>query len=255
MKKPIAIVFSLAAILLCGIPGILILVGKLEGEYIYDVYFCGGILILIPIVIAIASFANIDGNLKEVITTGCITITSLVLVSPLILLLVGVFIPEGLLAIQKSAWRREHKALTTELGVVCQGIAVPSAAEFESSNGFHPIIFIDENGETDGMSIDLPDDWVPADVSSAEIVACFERFWKAIERCEYTGGPPITRYKEQLTIRLFAAHTGEKINDQVFFGTPPEECPTLANTAETTMYGGSVLFSDIQPWLAGIIQE
>jgi hypothetical protein len=258
MKKSIAIVFTLAAILFCGVPGVLIFAGKLDEKYFTGpetATICGGILILLPLVIAIASFSNIDGGMKDVLTTGCMTIMVLTLLSPLIGFLIFGAVTEGWPAIQRFAWQKQHQTLQTELGVVCKGTGVPSSAEYESGTGIHPIVLFNQDGEADRLSSDVPANWLPTDVSSAEIVACIERSEKLIETCRYEGGIVTRRYQLQLVVHLFAAHTGDEIDSQVFLGTMPDECPAAKVNPDPTRYGSSVSFSEIQPWLAQIIQE
>lgn len=258
MKKPVAIVLTLATILLCGLPGVMIIAGKLEmgaaiGPEMTSI--CGVTLILLPIVIAIASFSNIDESIKEVLTTGCMTVLVLALLSPLIGLLIFWITTEGWPGIQRYIWQKQHQTLQTELGVVCQGTGVSSSAEYEIGKGIHPIVMFNQDGEFDVLSSEVPSDWLPTDISSIEIVACVERSEKLIEICSYNGGVSTRRYQWQLTIHLFAAHTGEEIDSQVFLGTMPDDCPAAKVNPDPLRYGGSVSFRDIQPWLAEIIQE
>ncbi|MEW6092993.1 MAG: WD40 repeat domain-containing protein [Chloroflexota bacterium] len=134
------------------------------------------------------------------------------------------------------------------LQVVCQGTAVPEAAEYVYDHAPHPVVSAGD------YPISLPEEWQPQIIANAELVLCAQEEEKLIETCDYQGGATYKRYAYYLTVRLLDAQTAEEVASFTLEGQPPDSCPFVIVTTgnESTdkgAYGEHVPASQVLPYV------
>ena len=124
----------------------------------------------------------------------------------------------------------------------CGGLGVAGAAPYDSSPHLRPIVALSNN---------MPLEWVPSDVATAELVACVgesERY--TIEVCPYYGSS-VTRYGYRRQVELVSALTAEVIASKMFEGQQPRKCRSSENANLTKLEGKKVTqFSQVSTWLS-----
>ena len=234
MNKPIAIVFTLAAILLCGIPGVLMVTGRLDmgGEGPEMTYLCGGILILLPIVLAIASFSNIGESMKEVVNTGCLTIVIFAVVSPILGFLIYGVIHAG--DYDKEEMRDAWAACSSATGEPSDALISGKVYEIGTINSSPPNLeFTETNTRAASSRYKYLDDEYKnftKNLSRASAVLCAEVETDLLQTCNYPGFI-YSAYSTEVHLTLLAWPSKELIAQTTLLGEPPEyfgrACPTV----------------------------
>ncbi len=134
------------------------------------------------------------------------------------------------------------------LQVVCQGTAVPEAAEYIYNHAPHPVV---SGGD---YPFSLPEAWQPRTITNAELVLCLQEEERLIESCDYQGGATYKRYAYYLTVRLLEAKSAEQVASFTLEGLPPDSCPYVIVTTgnestEKVAYGDHVPASQLLPYL------
>jgi hypothetical protein len=146
-----------------------------------------------------------------------------------------------------------HGQVEPALANVCTGQGVSEAAAYARGGAPHPIVLLSESGEHHEWSDSLPAEWYPAGVSDAQLVACIgAETQQTIEVCHYNG-PDITRYTNQLAVRLVEARNGRTIASQTFTGDPPRECRQTEDYDLTRLEGPEIDLSVVQGWLSSYV--
>jgi hypothetical protein len=146
-----------------------------------------------------------------------------------------------------------HGQVESALANVCTGQGVSEAAAYARGEAPHPIVLLSESGEHHAWSDGLPAEWYPAGVSDVQLVACIgTETEQTIEVCHYNG-PDITRYTNQLTVRLVEARTGRTLASQTFTGDPPRECRHSEDYDLTRLEGPEIDLSVVQGWLSNYV--
>jgi hypothetical protein len=146
------------------------------------------------------------------------------------------------------------------LRAVCEsGAAVPEAPEYFADSGPNKVaVYLSTDGQTYyNRTEDYPRRWRAALVSEAELVACAQTGTQIIETCEYTlaDNTPAQLQREQytLTVRLYAPHSGELIDETVLTGVAPRACQdneTFTGGATTqTVTGDPINPAEVEKWL------
>ena len=170
----------------------------------------------------------------------------------------------GVVLYQKWTNARENKefattntSLQTALSKVCTGIGVPEASAYDSKASFHSIMILSATGEFHDWSKNIPVEWLPQDISSAELVACLgnEEEVQIGSECEYIGGSSMTRVQFKLPIEIRSVRTGEVILAETFKGSTPDPCPQTANVADRKVLGSHVSYDDVENWLTQFIVD
>jgi uncharacterized protein YjbI with pentapeptide repeats len=116
--------------------------------------------------------------------------------------------------------------------------------EAVAMRGRHPstVFFINNIGATLPQDVGLE----PMAARFAQITVCPpEEKFVPIETCEYSGGPPITRYQRQSTVILLETRTGHILAEKTIEGPEPSACPVWAPVDQTRIDGKSVGPSDL----------
>jgi hypothetical protein len=134
------------------------------------------------------------------------------------------------------------------LADVCSWQGVEGAAAYEGADP-HPVVLVASDGMNHAWSDQLPDAWEPESLADVELVACVHPEREvAIEVCQYNG-PDITRYRNEVEIRLMAARTGAQVAATVVRGTDPRECQQMEDYDLVRLEGSHVSYDDVEAWL------
>jgi len=151
------------------------------------------------------------------------------------------------LSLHKVSFER-IESISESIKGACQGQAVPGAGAYSPDGRFHAAVVMSASGDD---PIWAGGGWQPAALRFVDLVACVQddEGTSAIQTCQYTGGPPITRYQYHVTVRLIDAATGELAAEKSVFGKPPDACPETAKASIESMYGERVSHAEISDWL------
>lgn len=141
------------------------------------------------------------------------------------------------------------------LAPICRGVLPADAASVESYEGssIHPVVIASESGETHSWNGQIPDEWYPASVEEAQLIACIGLDKETeIQVCHYDG-PDITRYRSETTVRLVEASTGQTIATTTLYGTDPRICRPIEAYQATGLKGDPVTFEQLQDWLHSFV--
>jgi len=133
----------------------------------------------------------------------------------------------------------------------CAGKGRSDAAPFKDDTSFHPLVALDEKGETNGWTASL-ESWRPATPSKLQLAACIKSNKIELSVCDYSGGAQITRWQKGLTVKLFSIQTGSLIAQADFYGDKPG-CPGSTYTNDSVT-GGNVSEEEVQGWLAQYVK-
>jgi uncharacterized protein YjbI with pentapeptide repeats len=139
---------------------------------------------------------------------------------------------------------------------VCNGQGVPGTRSFADDGAFHSLVLLNAQGDSHQWS-DLPLDkgWEPMALRFTDLVACVEHEEAgSIETCDYSGGPPITRYQYRVHMRLIVARTGELVDEGTVSGSVPGECPARAPASQTEINGDNVTRNDLAQWFTQFVK-
>jgi len=136
------------------------------------------------------------------------------------------------------------------LAPVCEGGTAAEAAPYTGGEGLHPIVLLDESGDSHRWTGEVPSEWWPESVGTTELVVCVgEEQEVLIQTCPYIGGPPINRYQYVIHVELVAAQTGETIAADDISGDAPRQCRQSEPVELVRLEGSHVAFSDVRSWL------
>ncbi len=111
---------------------------------------------------------------------------------------------------------------------ICAGQAIQNTRPYApDAKQFHPLVILGNawKGRADaGPAYENKMAWVPDQITDLELAACLEAEATTIKMCEYAAAS-IPAYQHRLTIRIYAAASGELIAERVFQGELPPECP------------------------------
>jgi hypothetical protein len=151
------------------------------------------------------------------------------------------------------------------LRAVCEsGAAVPEAPEYIADSGPNKVVvYLAVDGEAYyNRTEDYPRRWRAATVGEAELVACAQTGTQVIETCDYTleDNTPakLQRVQYTLTVRVYAPHTGELLDETVLTGNAPRACQdseTFTGGATTqTVTGDPINPAEVTKWLLNYVE-
>jgi hypothetical protein len=134
--------------------------------------------------------------------------------------------------------RRPSRELTAALAPACRNQPVPGAGSISTDGTPNHLAVLAADGQegvwTGHPSLDLR----PPDLADAELVVCVEPREERtkLEVCQYTGGPPITRYATSRDVEVHAAATGKVV--MAFTATAePRRCRATESAELTELVG------------------
>ncbi len=145
----------------------------------------------------------------------------------------------------------QYRSMFTAFEPACNGKAYPENPAFQE-NTFNPLFAIDPPAKAGKWSANpIKLGWVSENPNEISLVACFYEQDILEQTCNYTGAT-VKRYRNQVTVRLVEAKTGTLIEQQVFMGTEPNDCPTsVSGSGEIS--GKMVEWDSIGDWLGGFV--
>jgi uncharacterized protein YjbI with pentapeptide repeats len=151
---------------------------------------------------------------------------------------------------------------------VRSGAPMAGAAPYVADEGFHPLLVLPETPlGSDPSLTDLPD-WVldgllegfPPAARFTQLVAIPETTDETVQTCRYTydsgeEAAPITRVRESLVVRIYAAATGGLVAENAFVGSEPEACAAQypASWAGTSLRGDAPDTEAAATWVASFV--
>jgi hypothetical protein len=144
---------------------------------------------------------------------------------------------------------------------LCQGTGISGASNYTSSDSFHPVLLWDSL-DTDQIYSDfVKPNWEPMAMRFLELVVCpGEPEAISIQTCNYTvvgeaSAEPfaIERFQFYQRFRLVATKTGADVIEKSISGSIPRECPETAPVTQSDLFGGPVLFEDVEKWLVEFV--
>jgi WD40 repeat protein len=145
-----------------------------------------------------------------------------------------------------------HSEIVLGLSPLISGNGVTSAAIYDSSApGPHRVFLLDASGDPHKWTSKLPEEWLPSDVNSTELVALIEAESEILLGTQaYAGGPSISRYRYEIGIQIMEANTGTVLWDSIIKGSEPPGFPSVAPKSQTTLHGDRVSSADLIEWLS-----
>jgi len=142
--------------------------------------------------------------------------------------------------------------LAADLSPLLRGNQVSAAAIYDPSDpGPHRILLLDTSGEPHKWNNKLPEEWLPTEVNEAELVALVEPESEIhLGTQNYSGGPPITRYRYEIGIQILEAHTGTVLWSGTVKGSQPPGFPATAPKEQKKLLGSHVSSEDLVAWLS-----
>lgn len=138
----------------------------------------------------------------------------------------------------------------------CEGRGIEQAAAYAGEPGLHPAVLVDSLGNRASWTDKVPVEWRATSVGTVELVACVGEEEKVeVEKCEYTGGGSINRYRHERQLRIVNARTGETLWEVVLTGSRPGSCPLTKPSLDpgSDMKGSHVSFEDVRRWLGAYV--
>lgn len=179
--------------------------------------------------------------------------------SPLLILLIGVvcfgislsLVLPHLFGNQYQKYERVASTmapLATGTGVLNATIYHPDTA------GPHPIVLLWGDGSNHPWNWELPRKWFPSAPSKTELVALLTREPSvAVETCYYVS-TTVTRYRNDLTVVVREARTGQILASNTFRGDAPMSCPGSIPMGQTRIDGSLVALELVVAWLCPFVQ-
>ena len=134
--------------------------------------------------------------------------------------------------------RRPGNELTAALAPACRGQGVTGAGAISTDGSTNHLVVLDANGNEGDWTGHPAIELRPQSLADAELVVCVEpeTTRTQLEVCEYTNGPPITRYAVSRNVDVNAASSGELV--MAFVATAePRACRQTESKELTELVG------------------
>ncbi len=161
-----------------------------------------------------------------------------------------------LLLVFASCKKEELPSPSDEIAnLICNGQGWPEATEYNPMvKGVHPLtyIFYEASVYRDDFDPNLPKEWRPTDLSSAQLMICGSVSYVISETCFYSNNISLNRLRIEVALILKIAKTGEILASQSFIGSEPGNCPLTINqnSSPDDIYGDiTKMQSQIKNWL------
>ena len=137
----------------------------------------------------------------------------------------------------------------------CKGqTPIAGAAAYTGSQ--HPMVVIDiraggkiEHDQGDMTSHSTMLGSLPETVGEVQLVACIgERNTVVLDVCSYTMGGTYTRHAYKRPVSIYNAQSGQLLDQKIFEGSTPSDCPTEKDVNDSGNYGGDVGWDDNRIW-------
>ncbi len=141
------------------------------------------------------------------------------------------------------------------LDTVCGGNPLNCSGIYDEADDFYKIILLNSDGNEHYWNSDLPPYYQPHEKDEVELVACIDVSWNTIQTCSYGDGGlyKLYRNKNEVSISIYIASTGDLLDSKTFYGGEPEAC--LSSEFFTSYVkiksGSAVVYADVEEWLLG----
>lgn len=133
---------------------------------------------------------------------------------------------------------------------IIDGVGIANTNKFDpNSAGPHRLLILDNSGELHDWNELLPPELIPLDYQEVELVLILEEQEISLGARTYTGGPPITRYRNDLYVTIREAQSGDILLTTVIKGSEPEGFPESAPKNKTEIIGDKVDFDQFSAYL------
>ncbi len=147
-------------------------------------------------------------------------------------------------------------SILSKFSSVCGGGANTNSAPYNGTGKTHLIVLLNSSGDVHKWSDDLPADWWPNSEQDVELVACLDKERVSrIQRCSYSGGSDIERFRLTVDVTLREAQTGNIVASMSFYGSSPRQCKLVEDESTTRLVGGHVQVSDVMNWLESFVKS
>ena len=153
-------------------------------------------------------------------------------------------------------WGRKWE-VARPLAGACMGEGVAGTAEYRQDDGrIHPVVVLSTDGTFDSWTYLMPKAWwSPEDgIGDVELVASIRRRWVCLGTRAYTG-PSVSRYREELVVRLREAATGKVVALTVLQGEEPRQFHQTEYRHVTRVEGPPVPRCALEEWLRSYVER
>ena len=165
---------------------------------------------------------------------------------------------ESIADVLLSIFKANEDAIAEVAFSVCSGEPLTDASKYNRYEGeYHPTIILQNDGDVDYSTYELPVDWLAFTPEMLELVVCLgEEEKQVVQVCQYyytgTGAaaPSITRYRYEQDAAIYVALTGYKMGSTTLRGSQPDACPWTTYSSTTQITGGYITSDDVGTWLS-----
>ena len=122
---------------------------------------------------------------------------------------------------------RVDTGMMAQAAAVCNGTGIAQAAPYPSGEGPRQILVMYRQSGQSILRDDYPAGWLPTQIETLQLVACVELSWQILEECEYDPAGVVSREQQQMVASLYAAQTGQLLDEIILDGGIPGRCKTM----------------------------
>jgi len=147
------------------------------------------------------------------------------------------------------------------LRAAAEGRPVSGAAPYDpKQSGVHPLVVFSANQKVaDEWNAELPEAWLPLNVSKTELVVVITYIEVEIEKARYIGPGTgiffIRRIRRDIEVILREALTGVTVASTVFKGGEPPTLKSRFPVGTTALYGTDVPYEIVHLWLKSFVEK
>lgn len=126
---------------------------------------------------------------------------------------------------------------------VCQGSGLERALpyDYKKNAAPHSLLLIDQDGIEHTWTYWIPEEIIPKELETLELMTCVKEEVESIQICPYVGGP-IQRVRYKNVIDLWEAYSGRQIAAEIFRGGNPRTCQSNESMFISKLVGTRVEF-------------
>jgi uncharacterized protein YjbI with pentapeptide repeats len=132
----------------------------------------------------------------------------------------------------------------------CMGEAVELAPAYQG--GSASLIVLKQAGGTHRWEDSLPVRFQPAEGELPQLALCVEVNEKRVDSCAYVGLGSLPVVRQEASLTLYAAQTGEVLGQTTLLGGDPE-CPHAVMQGTRQISGGSPSWDAVESWMGEVL--
>lgn len=158
-------------------------------------------------------------------------------------------------AFARSRGNEARDAMSAAMASLCGEGSMPAAPSFGLADADVRLLLSGDDAAIRRIMSANINAQSPAELHYA---ACASSESRIIERCPYDNGYTVHRYREYLTVSVYAISSGRRIAQQTFSGSPADACAfvesfTIGRLVKAK-YGGDPDLDALVAWLKGILE-